>query len=94
MEPDISDGMGSVVSLVDELLEVAPSDARHMFWEETKRLFFAMREVEPEDLDNETIGDFLRAIDEVSNILQKIEKKSRAREQRDKERDWECPLIQ
>lgn len=52
-----------------------------MFWEEMKRLFFAMWEVEPEDLDNEKMEDFLRAIDEVSNILQKIEKKRRAWEQ-------------
>lgn len=50
-----------------------------MFWEEMKRLFFAMREVEPEDLDDETMDDFLKAIDQVSNVLQRIEKKRRAR---------------
>ena len=77
--PDIPGGMASVVSTVDELLDVDPSDARHMFWEEMKRLFFAMREVEPEDLDDETMDDFLKAIDQVSNVLQRIEKKRRAR---------------
>jgi hypothetical protein len=73
---DIPGGLASVVSMVDELLDVDPSDARHMFWEEMKRLFFAMREVEPEDLDDETMDDFLKAVDQVSNVLQRIEKKS------------------
>jgi hypothetical protein len=65
--------------MVDELLDVDPSDARHMFWEEMKRLFFAMREVEPEDLDDETMEDFLKAMDQVSNVLQRVEKKRSAR---------------
>jgi hypothetical protein len=81
-EPDISGGLGSVVSMVDELLDVDPSDARHMFWEEMKRLFFSMREVEPEDLDDETMEDFLKAMDQVSNVLQRIEKKRRVRERK------------
>ena len=38
-----SEGMAAVVARVDELLEVDPTDTRHMFWEEMKRLFFAMR---------------------------------------------------
>jgi hypothetical protein len=79
--PDISHGLGSIVSMVDELLEVDSSDTRHMFWEEMKRLFFAMREIEPKDLDDETMEDFLKAMDQVSNVLQRIEKKRRAREQ-------------
>jgi hypothetical protein len=82
IEPDISGGMASVVSAVDELLDVDPSDARHMFWEEMKRLFFAMREIQPEDLDDETMEDFLKAMDQVSNVLQRIEKKKRARERK------------
>ena len=77
--PDIAGGLGSAASTVDELLDVDPSDSRHMFWEEMKRLFFAMREIEPEDLDDETMDDFLRAMDEVSNVLQRIEKKRKAR---------------
>lgn len=78
--PDISAGLGSVVSMVDELLDVDPSDSRHMFWEEMKRLFFAMREIGPEDLDDESMEDFLKAVDGVSNALQRIEKKRKARQ--------------
>ncbi len=68
-EPDIPGGLRSVVSMVDELLDVDPSDSRHMFWEEMKRLFFAMREIGPEDPDDETLEDFLKAMDGVSTVL-------------------------
>jgi hypothetical protein len=80
-QPEISEGLTSVVNKVDELLEVDPADTRHMFWEEMKRLFFAMREIEPEDLDEELMNDFLQAMDGVSNVLYRIEKRRQARAQ-------------
>lgn len=40
------------------MLEVEPSDARHMFWEKMKRLFYAMKGIEPEDLDEKIMNDF------------------------------------
>ena len=80
-QPEVSEGMASVVVRVDELLEVDPSDARHMFWEEMKRLFFAMREIKPEDLNEETLADFLEAMDGVSKVLNRIEKRRNARTQ-------------
>lgn len=51
-----SENMSDVVAHVDELLKIDPSDARHLFWEEMKRIFYAMREVKLEDLDEETIS--------------------------------------
>lgn len=80
-QPEISEGLSTVVSKVDELLEVDPADTRHMFWEEMKRLFFAMREIEPEDLDEETMDEFLQAMDQISNVLYRIEKRRQARNQ-------------
>jgi hypothetical protein len=77
--PEIAEGLASVVLKVDELLELDPSDARHMFWEEMKRLFFAMREVEPEDLDEESLDEFLKAVDGVSNVLHRLEKRRQKR---------------
>lgn len=71
--------MAAVVARADELLEIDPSDTRHMFWEEMKRIFFAMREVEPEDLDEEAMDEFLQAMDHVSNVLHHIEKRRLAR---------------
>jgi hypothetical protein len=74
-----SEGLAEVVAKADELLEVDPGDTRHLFFEEMKRLFFAMREIEAEDLDEEVMEDFLHAIDEVSNVLYRIELRRRKR---------------
>lgn len=74
-----SEGLAEVLGKADELLEVNPGDTRHLFFEEMKRLFFAMREVEAEDLDEETMEDFLQAVDHVSNVLHRIEKRRQKR---------------
>lgn len=80
-EPEISsESMAKVVAQVDEMLEIDPHDTRHMFWEEMKRIFFAMREIQPEDLDDETMDEFMSAMDQLSNILYRIEKKRQKRE--------------
>lgn len=75
-----SHSMAAVIARADELLEVDPQDVRHLFWEEMKRIFYAMRDIRLEDLDNETMHDFISVMDEVSNVLHKIEKKRRERE--------------
>lgn len=78
--PEISSGsMAEVLDKTDELLEIDPSDSQHMFWEEMKRLFYAMREIRPEDLDEGVMEEFLSAIDQVSNVLYKIEKRRHQR---------------
>ncbi len=83
VEPGVSsEGMTAVVTKVDELLEVDPGDTRHMFWEEMKRLFYAMREIEPEDLDEETMNEFFQAMDQISNVLHRIEKRRKERDNR------------
>jgi len=71
--------MEAVVARVDEMLEIDPSDTRHLFWEEMKHLFFAMRDTEPEDLDDEMMGEFLSAMDGISNVLYRIEKRRQER---------------
>lgn len=75
-----SENMSRVVAHVDELLEIDPQDARHLFWEERKRIFYAMREVRLEDLDEETMDEFMAAVDGVSNVLYRIEKRRKGRE--------------
>lgn len=75
-----SENMSQVVAQVDELLEIDPQDTRHLFWEEMKRVFYAMREVKLEDLDNETMDEFMGAMDRVSNVLFRIEKRRKGRE--------------
>ena len=79
-----SENMSDVVAHVDELLEIDPSDARHLFWEEMKRIFYAMREVKLEDLDEETMDEFMAAMDNVSNVLFRIDKRRREHERASK----------
>jgi hypothetical protein len=81
--------IAAAVAKVDEMLEVDPSDTRHLFWEEMKRLFFAMREVEPEDLDDEILEQFLSAADGLSNVLHRLERRRAERHRRGKE-GWEA----
>ena len=75
-----SENMTQMVAHVDELLEIDPQDSRHLFWEEMKRIFYAMREVQLEDLDEETMDEFMGAMDKVSNVLHRIEKRRKSRE--------------
>jgi hypothetical protein len=75
-----SENMTQVVAHVDELLEIDPQDARHLFWEEMKRIFYAMREIQLEDLDEDTMEEFMAAMDGVSNVLYRIEKRRKGHE--------------
>jgi hypothetical protein len=76
-----SESMTAVVARVDELLVIDPHDTRHLFWEEMKRIFYAMREIELDDLDEATMNEFMAAMDHVSNVLFRIEKRRRKRKQ-------------
>jgi hypothetical protein len=69
--------MTSVVQKVDELLEIDPADKRHFFYEEMKRLFYAMREIQPDDIDDESLDQFMAAADQLSNAIYAIELKRR-----------------
>lgn len=69
--------MASVVQKVDELLEIDPADKRHFFYEEMKRLFYAMREIQPDDIDDESLDQFMAAADQLSNAIYTIELKRR-----------------
>ena len=74
-----SENMTAIVQKVDELLEIDPADKRHIFYEEMKRLFYAMREIEPEEVDEEALERFMAAADELSNVIHSIEMKRRQR---------------
>lgn len=77
-----SETMTEAVQKTDALLEVDPSDKRHLFYEEMKRLFYAMREIQPEDVDDDSLEEFMRAADELSNAIYAIELKRQKREQK------------
>lgn len=63
--------------LVDELLELDPYDTRHLFWEELRRIAFALREITPEDVDDKTLKDLLSVSDRLSGILVRVQKRRR-----------------
>jgi division protein CdvB (Snf7/Vps24/ESCRT-III family) len=64
--------MTSAVQKVDELLEVAPEDTRHLFFEEIRNLFYALKEIEPEEVTEADLERFSEAADQVFNVIQAI----------------------
>lgn len=74
-----SGSMQEVVTPVDELLEIDATDAPHLFYEEVKTLFYAMREITPDGLDDETLEELLAGTDCVSLESHKTGKKRKDR---------------
>jgi len=72
-----SDDLGYAV--VDELLELDPHDTKHIFWEELRRISFALRSVTPDDIDERALEDLLSASDHLSGVLIHIEKRRQQR---------------
>ena len=72
--------MTDVVEKADLLLEIDPSDKRHIFYEQMKLLFYAMRDVQPEDLDDESIDKILAAADQLFSVIGAVEMKRKQRE--------------
>lgn len=67
------------IGVVDDLVELDPYDTRHLFWEELRRIAFALRHVTPEDIDDKILNDFLAASDQLSSVLARVEKQRQQR---------------
>lgn len=76
----IEDGGDLGVRVVNDLVELDPYDTRHMFWEELRRMTFALRQVTPEDIDENILDDFLSASDHLSGVLARVEKRRQQRQ--------------
>ena len=72
--------MTAVVEKADHLLEIDPSDKRHIFYEQMKLLFYAMRDIQPEDLDDKSIDKILEAADQLFSAIGAVEMKRKQRE--------------
>lgn len=70
-----SDTMAEAVQKVDELLEVDPDDLRHLFFEEIRNLFYALKEIEPTEVTDADLDRFSQASDQVFNVIQSIRKR-------------------
>lgn len=57
------------VEMVDKMLELDPNDKRHLFYEQIKNLIFAIRQIQPEDIDDELLADFNIASDELFRVI-------------------------
>jgi hypothetical protein len=81
-EPEITaKAMTEALVVVDDLLKIDPVDSRHLFWEQLKDIFFAIRDVAPEDIDDRILEEFTAAMDQVSGVLYKIRRRRKEREQ-------------
>jgi hypothetical protein len=75
--PRQGDDLG--IGVVDDLVELDPYDTRHLFWEELRRIAFALRSVTPEDIDDKILDDFLTASDQLSGVLARVERQRQRR---------------
>ena len=67
-----SEKMTEAIQRVDDLLRVNPEDRRHLFYEQMKDFFFALREVRPEEIDDATIELMTRRADELMEVIHSI----------------------
>ncbi len=60
------------VEMVDNMLELDPNDKRHLFYEQIKNLVFAIRQIQPEDVDDELLAEFNLASDELFRVINSV----------------------
>lgn len=58
--------------MVDNMLELDPNDKRHLFYEQIKNLVFAIRQIQPEDVDDELLAEFNLASDELFRVINSV----------------------
>jgi hypothetical protein len=67
-----SGNMAAAVSQVDDLLTVEEDDRRHLFYKQMKEFFYAMRDIQPEEIDDPTLEEILEASDQLMGVIHKI----------------------
>lgn len=70
-----SEKMTAAVARVDEMLEIDPADRRHLFYEQMKDLFFALRDIQPDEIDQATLDLLVRRADELMDIIFSVQRK-------------------
>ena len=70
-----SEKMTAAVERVDDLLRVDPQDRRHLFYEQMKDFFFALRDIRPEEIDDAMIDLMTRRADELMEVVHAIQLK-------------------
>lgn len=76
-----SETVAGAARTIDELLRVDPQDKRHLFYEQIKNLFYAMKEVKPDDLDERALTEFSKAADALFLTISAIKHRRKRIEQ-------------
>jgi hypothetical protein len=75
-----SEKMTDAVQRVDDLLQVNPSDRRHLFYEQMKDFFFALRDIQPEEIDDAMLDLLLHRADDLMEVIHSIQWKRKQKE--------------
>ncbi|MCI0665752.1 MAG: hypothetical protein L0220_32245, partial [Acidobacteria bacterium] len=68
------------VERVDDLLRVDPSDRRHLFYEQMKDFFFALRDIQPDEIDDATLDTLVERADGLMDVIHAIQLRRKQKE--------------
>lgn len=80
-----SEKMTEAVERVDDLLKIDPEDRRHLFYEQMKDFFFALRDIQPDEIDDGMLDLLLVRADGLMEVIYSIQRKRRQKEKLDRE---------
>lgn len=75
-----SEKMTEAVERVDDLLRVDPGDRRHLFYEQMKDFFFALREIQPDEIDDATLEQLVLRGDALTEVIYSILRRRKLKE--------------
>jgi len=75
-----SERMVEAIEKVDDLLRIDPRDRRHLFYEQMKDFFFALREIQPDEIDDVTMDQLVLRADELMDVIHSIQWKRKQKE--------------
>lgn len=75
-----SEKMTEAVERVDDLLRVDPSDRRHLFYEQMKDFFFALRDIQPDEIDDATLDTLVERADGLMEVIHVIQLRRKQKE--------------
>ena len=70
-----SEKMTEAVQMVDDLLRVNPEDNRHLFYEQMKDFFFALRDIQPDEIDDSTLDLLMQRADDLMEVIHSIQRR-------------------
>jgi hypothetical protein len=59
----------------DDLVELDPYDATHLFWEQLRQLLIALREIRPEDVSEDDLEELLKSSEPIMTVINRIRRR-------------------